>query len=278
MKNIKDPYISKNLKSEMNIRKNIAYFEIVGASSIDNYRSPDSYVFLLIESSTGIHTIDYIDYKQNDHQIRVSFPGQIHSWRTGHTAKGHKLIVSKQFIEKSVTSPLFFSLRSNQYPVIDLDKKNFLELEKIFIDIKTELSFRVKRKIILRLKVQLAILLINDQIERRVEYQNVGKMVLIIQKFDKLLEEHYKVLKTVKGYADFLCISPNYLNILCQKNFNMSAKKIINQRIILEAKRLLQGSTMTIKEIAFDLGFVEVAHFSTFMKSKTGISPKQYRE
>ena len=273
-----NPYISKNLEEEKGIKEDITYFEMSGASIIDNYRSPDSYVFLLFETCSGIHTVDYIDYEQKDHQVHISFPGQIHSWRTGHTARGHKLIISKQFIERSITASLFFSPRQNEYPVIDLDQETYKELAEVFKDIRKESFSTDIRWNILNLKVQLVTALINNLVEKVIEQKSTGTTPPLIRKLNELIEQHYKTLKTVNGYADLLFISPNYLNIICQRHFNMSAKKVVDQRVVLEAKRLLQGSSMTVKEIAFDLGFSEISHFSNFMKSKTGIAPRLYKQ
>jgi len=272
------PYISKNLEEEMKIKEDIAYFEMLGTSIVDNYRSPDSYVFLLFETCTGTHTVDYIDYEQKDRQVHVSFPGQIHSWNTGPTAKGHKLIISKQFMERSITSPLFFSLRQNEYPVIDLDLDTYKELTEAFRDIRSESSSKEIRWNVLNLKVQLVTALINNLVEKVIEQKSAGMTPSLIRRLNELIEQHYKTLKTVNGYAELLFISPNYLNIICQRYFNMSAKKVVDQRVVLEAKRLLQGSSMSVKEIAFDLGFSEISHFSNFIKSKTGIAPRLYKQ
>lgn len=273
-----NPYISKNLEEEMKIKEDIAYFEMSDASIVDNYRSPDSYVFLLFETCTGTHTVDYIDYEQKDRQVHVSFPGQIHSWNTGPTAKGHKIIISKQFMERSITSPLFFSLRQNEYPVIDLDLDTYKELTEVFRDIRSESSSKEIRWNVLNLKVQLVTALINNLVEKVIEQKSAGMTPSLIRRLNELIEQHYKTLKTVNGYAELLFISPNYLNIICQRYFNMSAKKVVDQRVVLEAKRLLQGSSMSVKEIAFDLGFSEISHFSNFIKSKTGIAPRLYKQ
>jgi len=79
-------------------------------------------------------------------------------------------------------------------------------------------------------------------------------------------------------YAEKLHISPNYLNILCKKNLKISATQLIHQRISIEAKRLLQSTERSIKEIAFELGFADQAYFSNFFKQQTGASPSDFRE
>jgi len=57
----------------------------------------------------------------------------------------------------------------------------------------------------------------------------------------------------------------------------MPALAFIQNRLLLEARNLLQNSGMSVKEIAFELGFNELSYFSAFFKSKTGQSPRQYK-
>ncbi|MBN9385320.1 MAG: helix-turn-helix domain-containing protein [Chitinophagaceae bacterium] len=93
-----------------------------------------------------------------------------------------------------------------------------------------------------------------------------------------LIDKYFKEQKFVAFYAEKLHISANYLNILCKRNLKISATKLIHQRVCLEAKRLLQTTGFSIKEIAFEMGFTDHAHFSNFFKNQTGLSPTGFWE
>ena len=71
-------------------------------------------------------------------------------------------------------------------------------------------------------------------------------------------------------------MSPNYLTVLCKTTVNVAAAVLIHNRVILESKRLIQASELSIKEIAFELGYEDPAYFSNFFKSHTGSSPRQF--
>ncbi len=271
-------FIKKNLDQEGTIEADIAYFRMQGASEMENYRAPNSYVFLLFKKCSGTHTVDFIEYKQQDLQVHISFPGQIHSWVTGNDAVGYKLIISKELIEQSPFASQFASIRSNRYPVIDLNIESFKEIEAEFLSISQELEREKTRASILNLKTQLVTALVNNLIEQYTDKIIPISQHPILSKFDMLIQEHYKTHKKVKNYADLLFISSNYLNTIVRQHLNMSAKEIINKRILLEGKRLLQGSNMSIKEITFYLGFATVSHFSNFIKEKTGFKPSHYRK
>lgn len=94
--------------------------------------------------------------------------------------------------------------------------------------------------------------------------------------FRRLVHREFRKLKMVKHYAQILNVSDKSLNEMVKKHTGKSASQIIHDQIILEAKRLLQTG-MSAKETAYDLQFDDPAHFSKFFKSKTGISPSDFR-
>jgi AraC-like DNA-binding protein len=97
------------------------------------------------------------------------------------------------------------------------------------------------------------------------------------RKFTRLVEEHYKSKHTVADYADFLCIAPKTITHKFNRLRLPQANEIIKNRIILEAKRLLVHTSLTAKEIAYELGYNDPAYFSRLFQTKTGESPSGFR-
>jgi AraC-like DNA-binding protein len=100
---------------------------------------------------------------------------------------------------------------------------------------------------------------------------------IIYRKFMELLSSKYHILHAVNDYSELLNITPRRLSELCKRCANKSAKEIINGQIIAEAKRLLQFSSHSVKEIAYLLNFGASEQFSHFFKKNTAISPANYR-
>lgn len=96
--------------------------------------------------------------------------------------------------------------------------------------------------------------------------------------FRQLVKENCRQIKQVKFYADKLNISIKRLNDVCHNTFGMPPKKMITEQVVLEAKRLLQHSSMSIKEVAFDLMFLEPSNFIRFFIKSVKMSPKEYRD
>ena len=106
----------------------------------------------------------------------------------------------------------------------------------------------------------------------------------IITQVEKLLTDYFsdaklseKGLPTVKYLSDNVHLSSNYLSDLLKKETGMNAQDHIHYYLIEEAKSLLQGTDKTIGELAFALGFEYPQYFSRLFKSKTGMTPLEYR-
>jgi AraC-like DNA-binding protein len=97
------------------------------------------------------------------------------------------------------------------------------------------------------------------------------------RKFTRLVEEHYKSKHTVADYADFLCMAPKTITHKFNRLRLPQPNEVIKNRIILEAKRLLAHTSLTAKEIAYDLGYNDPAYFSRLFMTKTGESPSGFR-
>lgn len=103
--------------------------------------------------------------------------------------------------------------------------------------------------------------------------------------FIELLERQFPIesphqklkLRTAKDYADSLAIHVNHLNKVLKENTGKTTTSIIGNRIIQEAKILLKQTDWNISEIAYCLGFEEIAHFSNFFRKQTKYSPLSFR-
>ncbi len=99
----------------------------------------------------------------------------------------------------------------------------------------------------------------------------------LTQRYKNLLSELIYDKKTVTEFAEILAVSPNHLHKCVKNTTGKSAHELLEEMRVLEAKVLLKQTPMRIAEIAFKIGGFEPSDFSRFFKSKTGISPKEYR-
>jgi AraC-like DNA-binding protein len=102
-----------------------------------------------------------------------------------------------------------------------------------------------------------------------------GKVIL--KQFKELLESRYSEWKKVSDYAAEMNLSPDYLNNVIKTTVGKTAKELIQQRVVLEAKRLGLHTGLSTKEIAYRIGFNDPAHFSKFFKNIEGTSFTEFR-
>jgi len=99
----------------------------------------------------------------------------------------------------------------------------------------------------------------------------------LIREFNFLVEQHFKTAHTVSEYAQMLNKSPKTLSNLFGKSNSKSPLKIIQNRIMLEARRKLRYTEIPISEIGYEIGFQDIQSFSRFFKKNEGTSPSDFR-
>jgi AraC family transcriptional activator of pobA len=254
------------------------YHEISGSRLIDKPHKHDFFLFLLFEKGSGTHTIDFVEYPVKELQLHLLFPGQVHSWELGDETNAYQIMVSRRIFEAFANALRYDLILYQKYPVLNLKPALFQQLLYEFQAIQSELTLKPMLWDIIisrcRIIAQMASRAAEDVFDSLKVYHT--KPVLI--EYLSLVDVYYKEQRSVAFYAEKLSISPNYLNILCKKHFHSSATSLIHNRVSLEAKRLLLTSKSSIKEIAYELGFYDLAYFSKFFKGQTGIGPREFRE
>lgn len=99
----------------------------------------------------------------------------------------------------------------------------------------------------------------------------------IIRKFNLLVENNYRTQHSVAFYANALNKSPKTLSNLFALYNHKSPLAVIRERLMMEAKRLLNYTDKSAKEITYELGFEDAAYFSNLFKKHTGVSPTEFR-
>lgn len=265
-------------KGQLAGRDELLYNLLHGERHIDKPHKHNFFIIILFAKAEGIHTIDFHNYSIGDKQIHVLFPGQVHQWEIKSKTIGYQLMIDPVFFERFSSYFRFSSTDYINHPVIPLSNAGFELLKYEFDAIKNELETGNSLKELISARAAVIAAIVSKEAETLFDdfkvYQSNPKLV----KFNVLIEQNFKEEKRIHFYASRLHISDNYLNILCRRNLQASATQLIQRRVLLEAKRLLQSTDLSVKEIAFELGFVDHAYFSNFFKSQTGTTPTTFRD
>lgn len=253
------------------------YHQIVGARHIEKPHIHDFFLFLLFKEGSGTHTVDFVSYEVKPKQLHLLFPGQVHSWQLSQTTNAVQVMVHRRIFETFAGALKHDFVRYQKHPVLNLSVETFQQLLHEFHSIQAELNKKPVFLDIINSRCKIIAQMASREAEEKFEDLKIYHTKPILIDYLSLIDLHYKEERSIAFYAEKLNITPNYLNILTQKHFNTSATSLIHNRLLLEAKRLLLTSNSSIKEIAYMLGFYDLAYFSKFFKNQTGVGPREFR-
>jgi AraC-like DNA-binding protein len=99
-----------------------------------------------------------------------------------------------------------------------------------------------------------------------------------VKNFLKLIEENYQNNLSVTEYARMLAVTPNHLTQMVRQITGKTSIELLQDKLIVETKRLLIHTNLTVSEISDKLSFDDQSYFTKYFKNKTGITPLQYRK
>lgn len=249
--------------------------------------------FYKICLTTGRSIIHYAD-RSFEQEGTILFFGNPHipySWETiSRTYIGYTCLFSEDFLKQSdrseslLQSPFF---KIDGTPVLEISEEQRLFLNTLFQKMieEQENDYTFKDELI-RNYVSL---IIHEalKLQPSEHYHQAKKATArITSVFLELLERQFPIetsdhplqLKTAQDYARYLNVHTNYLNRAVKEITGKSTTSHITERIIAEAKALLQHTDWNIAEIAYALGFEYPTYFNNFFKKQTGTNPKSLRE
>ena len=237
----------------------------------------DFFQVLLVTSGTGAHQIDFKNHAVKAGQIFLMKPGQMHSWDLRRGIRGFIVefgLESLSFIKESPQLIDDFSLLPD---VLTLPtKKDFTELEALTVLMQDEFA-QARRYHDQSLQGYLLSLLILLLRSTGLE-QRPPKVLGTIQRFKQLVEKNFKTAHGVEFYAKELRTSAKALTMQLTRSVQKPPRQIIQERILLEAKRFLAFSDLSVAEVGYELGFEDANYFIRFSRQHVKVTPARFRK
>jgi len=242
------------------------------------------YHFVFFTNGSGKQQIDFKTFDVKANLIYFMIPGQVHSWAFESEPDGYiinfsasyfsSLLLQQEYLDKFS----FFSGKPEEQ-VLVLNALTSDKISNIFEEIlkEGETNQPVNDDLVKVLLLQLFIEVARATNDTKVPSVNPYSHT-ILRNFQQLIEKNYTQLRLPKQYAELLYITPNHLNALCNDFLGTSAGKLIRDRIILEAKRLLINLDLRVVEIAEKLNFEDQSYFVKFFKKYEGTTPDRFRK
>lgn len=242
------------------------------------------YEALYFNESGGWHEIDFNSLPVTGKSMHFISPEQVHLLRRNQEVTGYVLSFTRDFFfENEAGSGLldhlpFFDHPSSQPVVSQEELSGSGEIPSLLSKIQSEYSSEREDKYdMIRLYLSALLITAKRLYIPRIHGKNLPTRSELTFRFKKLVEENFRQNKSVASYAEQLNITAGHLNDTVQKDTGKTASEIIQQRIILEAKRLLFHSSKSVKEIAFELQYEDPSHFTRFFKTHADLTPEQFR-
>lgn len=243
------------------------------------------YHILWIEKGSGTHYVDFNPIQIQDNSVLFIPMNSINKYDIKANYQGKAILFTSSFFCKNQNDFRFLNssvLFSDIYPAAIFKFSDInSELRSILNGMETEYKRDKDSAQSQILHNMLHIFLL--QSEREMHKQGINELKQSAELdnlllFKELLESCFRNEKSVKNYANKLNISEKMLHKATTQLIDKTPKQIIDERIILESKRLLVHSNLSIKEVGYELGFEEPTNFIKYFRKHNTTTPMEFRE
>lgn len=244
---------------------------------IPNHRHADLVHFVYLRSGHLVVQLEAARHALNGPALIVVPVMAIHGFDLEPGADGYSVAIQKTFLDELIAPGEAFA-RGEHYPLADHPQAGVLDA--LFSLLHNEYTGSgmgrdaALQGVVQVLSVQIGRLSGSGDTPPRVDSKGLHHL----QRFQKRVEQCFKQHVAIEVLANELGITGTYLNQVCQRLTGSSALHILHDRLMLEARRLLIYTTLTISQVADELGFDDPAYFTRFFKRHAAISPKVFRQ
>lgn len=235
---------------------------------------------LIIESDSVIHKVDFQSQKLSKGDCLVISKGQVHAFNKESIYGGYLIIFTESFLLKYISNSVLNKiLRLYDFDLNIAKYHNKDENIRFIQDLKRELLSTnefAKEDIIASILSRYLLKLEQKNQSSNTQYKIKASYEIFIQ-FKKLLVAKYSETRNAQDYAKILACTYKHLNDICKTYTHKTAKAYIDDYIVLEIKRLLSSTNLSIKEVCYKCGFDEPTNFRKYFTKYTGISPTVFK-
>lgn len=255
------------------------------AGAVDSPHRHDYYTIILIKNGVGKHFVDFKEYEITPNSIYFIYPGQVHQVIPDGMPTGWVITFTNEFLLKNgiseqLINDVYLYNNFGESPPLPLHDHEVEAYEDLIVQIKSlhegsSYSDEAKGSL-------LKLFLIKSHslctLSKSIELQASEPGNPIFKSFKNHIDKYFTHKHKVSEYAELLAVTSDYLNKVVKSLTGKSAKEYIQNRIMVEAKRTLLFTDLSNKELSYQLGFEEPAHFSNFFKKNSGFSPNDFRK
>ncbi|MFD0558099.1 AraC-like DNA-binding protein [Stackebrandtia endophytica] len=256
----------------------VGNFDSLGPASRADYPHRHTfYEVVLATGGTGHHVIDFTEFRLRPPQLGLITPGQVHFWRNVTGLEGRVLLFTEAFLALTPGDwHLWHRLADRSW--LSLNPMQAGRVSGLLAQMETEYHSRGADSVSV-LRAFLHVLLVQatrvpDGGDRPV---SVDRATVVAREFVRMLSQSGQVADSVAGYAGRLQVSSSYLAEAVKTATGETPGQLIRRFRILEARRLLGSTDLTVGQISRHLGFDDPSYFCRFFRRETGSTPTGFR-
>ena len=247
----------------------------------------NSFYQILIFNGCCRFEINFIEYEFNGYTILFLTPYQQFKWLNDFEVeikfvKFHGDYYCIEYHKNVISCNGFLFNNIYEKPFFNITKPVFDEVKEIIGKMKDEFENEIENPFsdsILKTYLQLILALSSKEKAKlltTVKPNEIPNKDIVY--FQELLEKYYITERSIAYYASEFSLSPNAFSKKIKQQFTKTPSQLIQERVILESKKLLHLTYKSVKEIAQELHFEDEFYFSRYFKKNVGISPTIYRK
>jgi AraC family transcriptional regulator, transcriptional activator of pobA len=252
-----------------------------GKDLLHEFHKHDFFFLLALQKGTGTHEIDFIPYTVNDNSIFFLRPGQVHQLELKAGCTGFLMEFDTTFYHPVDNASNQRLAKASNKTFCEFAESRFKKLLSLLAYMFNE-NMDKQEGYLQVIKANLDVFFIEYIRQSRNPdgtLKNAGSYTQErFEDFLALLGPHITSKKQVSQYADLLNLSIYQLNTITKTTIGKQASELINEQIILEAKRYLLATPNQVKDIADHLGYEDISYFIRFFKKHTSYSPESFRK
>jgi AraC-like DNA-binding protein len=241
------------------------------------------YEVILMRSGKMLQNVDYDEYTVTGRNLFFISQGQLHFWSKTEKENfsGYRLMFTEDFFQIGQADNQFlFELiyldNVYQTPLLTIPESSKQIFEYFYL-MHQEFNRTDCNEQALRALLFLVLSETQRLANANRDSPTSKAQVLIFKQFVQLMELHFTDKWSVEQYAHVLHTTPRQLNRVLREVANQNFSSMLQNRICLEAKRLLNLTGLTVNQISEHLGFEDPAYFSRFFRKNTELSPLDFR-
>lgn len=237
----------------------------------------EGHTFHIVEKGTVLIEIDFQKYQIVAPSVVYMHPNQVHR-----IIDFENLTVCTLAIKNENLNPVYLKSLEEIVPIrpLRLAKEANLIASDVFslcLNFSRQKDNKLYHPLLKDSCNTLVAFLISQFLNQNKSENNLSRFEIVAKHFKQLLENNYRTFKRPGEYAEKLNISTSYLNECIKNTTGYSVSQNIQDRIILEAKRLLYHTDKSVKETAYELGYADYPYFARLFSKATGMSALSFR-